>query len=251
MKTNLSKLFQKKNSSSYSVINNPQGFKCLAFLSMLYLCIMLFNALLTNRYVGSASFFVLGGTLTSPLVFLIDNIIAEIYGFKITRSIIFFSLIVQTIFVILCQLVIQSPAPDFFHENNFYTKLLGGDLIRIHLSNCVAYVFAILINTKILTQWKVLLKGKKFWLRSIGSNTISEALYSLIAIILMEFQAIPLSQILRVLIISYSIKLLYSIILVYPLQIIINIIRNITGIDIYDFDYKFIPSKYYRVVSEF
>ena len=251
MKANLLKIFQKKNSPSYSVINNPQGFKCLAFLSMLYLCIMLFNAILTNRSVGTNSLFVLGGTITSPIVFLIDNIIAEIYGFKITRSIIFFSLIVQTIFVVLCQLIIQSPAPIFFHENNFYSKLLGTDLIRIHLSNCFAYVFAILINTKILTQWKVLLKGKKFWLRSIGSNTIAEALYSFIAIILMELQAIPLTQIFKLLAISYLIKLSYSIILAYPLQIIINIIRNTTGIDVYDFDYKFIPSKYYRIAQEF
>ena len=157
----------------------------------------------------------------------------------------------QTIFVILCQLVIQSPAPIFFHENIFYSKLLGTDLIRIHLSNCVAYVFAILINTKILTQWKVLLQGKKFWLRSIGSNAISEALYSFIAIILMELQSTPLTQIFKVLAISYLIKLSYSIILVYPLQITINIIRNITGIDVYDFDYKFIPSKHYRIAQEF
>lgn len=248
MDTKLQNPFKRGLSPSYSVINNPTGFRCLAFLSMFYLCISLFNAILTNRYVGIDSFFVLGGTLTSPLVFLIDNIIAEIYGFKITRSIIVFSLIIQTTFVILCQIVIQAPAPIFFHDNNFYSKLLGHDLVRIHLSNCVAYFFAMLINTKILTQWKVLLKGRKFWLRSLGSNTISEAIYSCIAILLMELQSIPLVQILKVLAVSYSIKLSYNIILIYPLQLIINLIRRKTGIDVYDFDHKFIPSKYYQMV---
>ena len=240
---------KQKNTPHQSLLSNPLAFKYLAFLGMLYLTIMLFNAILTNRYVGYNSFFVLGGTLTSPFVFLLDNIIAEIYGYKITRSIIIYAIVAQTIFVILCQLIIQSPYPVVLKNNQDYSAILGASLLRIHLSGCFAYLLAILINTKILTQWKVLLKGKKFWLRSLGANFISEGLYSLIAIVLMEIQSIDISQILKILTISYLIKLIYNILLIYPLQLIVNYIRNQTGIDIYDFNYKFTPSKYYKLIE--
>lgn len=70
------------------LIDNPNGYKVLIFISMFYMSIMLCNAILTNRYIGSDTLFVLGGTFTSPLVFILDDIIAEIYGYKITRSVI-------------------------------------------------------------------------------------------------------------------------------------------------------------------
>lgn len=239
--------FIKHKNITRSVINNPLGYQYLAFLSIIYFCIMLFNAILTNCYVGSNKLFILGGTLTSPFVFLIDNIIAEIYGFDITKNIIIFSIIAQTIFVLLCQIVLNLPHPDFFTTHHEFEHILGWSLVRIHASGCVAYLTAILFNTKVLTRWKVLLKGDKFWLRSLGSCAISEVLYSFIAILLMEIQSIPLLYIFKVMALSYSIKLTYNLILVLPAQHIINHIRNKTGIDVYDFNHEFIPSKYYNI----
>jgi uncharacterized integral membrane protein (TIGR00697 family) len=246
LKTNTLSFSKNNGNITQSVTNNPLGYKYLAFLGMTYISIMLFNAILTNRYIGTESIFVLGGTFTSPFVFLIDNVIAEIYGFKMTKSIIFCGITVQTLFVILCQLVLHAPHPLFFNSNVAYEQILGWSLVRIHISGCAAYVFAILFNTKVLTQWKVLLKGRKFWLRSLGSCTISELFYSFIAILLMETQKIPISYILKVVAISYSIKMIYNIALIFPAQTLVNHIRRITGIDVYDFNHDFTPSKYYK-----
>ena len=247
LKNNIYNLTRTEQNFSNSVINNPLGYKYLSFLSMLYVCIMLFNAILTNRYIGSDTIFVLGGTFTSPFVFLLDNIIAEIYGFKITRSIILCGIATQTLFVILCLLVLKTPSPSFFNDNALYEKILGWSLLRIHFSGCIAYLLAILFNTKILTQWKILLKGQKFWLRSLGSCTISELLYSLVAILLMEVQSIPLAYIFRVVAISYLIKMIYNLAFIAPAQALVNYIRRVTGIDVYDFKHTYTPSKYYKL----
>lgn len=239
--------FEKTNKNPpNSITNNPLGYKYLAFLSMFYICILLFNAILTNRYIGTNTIFVLGGTFTSPFVFLLDNIIAEIYGFKITRSIIFCGIAAQTFFVTLCQLVLHSPYPMFFQNHGMYEEILGGSLLHIHLSGCGAYIFAILFNTKILTQWKILLKGRKFWLRSLGACTISELIYSFFAILLMEIQSLPFHYIFKVVAISYLIKMAYNLIFMAPAQAFVTYIRNATGIDIYDFNHKFTPSTFYR-----
>ncbi|MDF1678055.1 MAG: putative molybdenum carrier protein [Legionellaceae bacterium] len=69
-------------------MNNPYAYSVLALISMFYMSIMLCNAVLTNRYIGTDALFVLGGTFTSPLVFILDDIITEIYGYKIARSVI-------------------------------------------------------------------------------------------------------------------------------------------------------------------
>jgi uncharacterized integral membrane protein (TIGR00697 family) len=225
-------------------INNPAGYNFLIFFSMLYMSIMLCNAILTNRYIGNDFLFVLGGTFTSPFIFILDDIIAEIYGYKITRCVIFSGYIAQTLFAVICQLVVIVPHPSFFREQTAYAHILGPSLLRIDITGFAAYITANLINSYIITRWKVLLKGRYFWLRSLGSSTFSEALYSFLAILMMELQSIPLHDILKVAVISYLIKATYSVILAWPANILVNNVKRVTGIDIYDFPKRFTPFKY-------
>lgn len=227
-----------------TTIENLMGYRVLILLCMLYMSIMLCNAVLTNRYVGTDVLFVLGGTFTSPFIFILDDIIAEIYGYKITRSVIIVGFLAQTLFVIICQLVLCAPSPSFFKEQGTYEHVLGLSLLRINISGFIAYIIANLVNSYLLSRWKVLLKGRYFWLRSLGSSTISEALYSFIAIIMMELASIPLKNILQVAAISFTIKALYSIVFAGPANILVNYLKNLTGIDVYDFPKKFTPFKY-------
>ena len=227
-----------------NVIENPHGYKVLILISMFYMSIMLCNAVLTNRYIGIDAFFVLGGTFTSPLIFIFDDIITEIYGYKIARSVIITGFLAQTFFVVICQLALIAPHPSFFKEQESYSYVLGLSLLRINISGFIAYIVANLTNSYVLSRWKILLKGRYFWLRSLGSSTFSEALYSFVAIVMMEISSIPLHNIMKVVAISFSIKAIYSILLAAPASFLVNYLKNLTGIDIYDFPNKFTPFKY-------
>jgi len=199
---------------------------------------------LTNRYIGVDAFFVLGGTFTSPFVFILDDIIAEIYGFKITRFVIISGFIAQTLFALVAELAVISPHPGFFHQADYYYYILGPSLLRIDIGGFAAYIIANLVNSYILSRWKVLLKGKKFWLRSIGSSGVSEALYTILAIVMMELKSIPLQSVIKVILISFLIKISYSFLFAWPATYLVNLIKRITGIDVYDFPKKFTPAKY-------
>src|SRR3990167_2530667 len=232
-----------KNENGYSqhVLLNPSGYKVLICIGMIYMSIMLCNAILTNRYIGNDSIFVLGGTFTSPLVFILDNIIAEIYGYKITRYMIFMGFVSLTLFSVICQIVVASPYPHVFVHDRDYRYILGGSLLRIDISGFISYIAANLMNAYILTRWKYLLKGKKFWLRSIGSSTFSEAFYSVSAILMMEISRIPFGNILKIIVVSFLIKAFYSIILAGPESFLVYKIKKYTGIDIYDLPKEFTP----------
>ena len=206
------------------------------------------NAILTNRYVGYESFFVLGGTLTSPFIFILDDIIAEIYGYKITRCLILSGFGAQTLFVIICQVVIMAPSPFPYKHGDPYSLILGMSLLKINISGFIAYIIANLTNSYILTRWKALLNGRKFWLRSIFSSTFSEALYSLIAIVMMETNSIRFHDVLQVVVISYLIKATYILIFAAPANILVNYIKRKTGIDVYDFPQRFTPFKYLNAI---
>ena len=78
----------------------------------------------------------------------------------------------------------------------------------------------------------------------------SEAFYSLIAIAMMEITSISITNILQVAAISFSIKAIYSILLAGPANILVNYLKKITGIDVYDFPKKFTPFKYSQNTEE-
>lgn len=228
-------------------IANSHQYRVLALISMFYMCIMLCNAILTNRYIGTDTLFVLGGTFTSPLIFIFDDIITEIYGYKIARSVILTGFIAQSFFVIVCQLVLMTPSPSFFNAQDAYNYVLGSSLVRINISGFIAYIVANLTNSYVLSRWKILLKGRYFWLRSLGSSTFSEALYSFIAIIMMEISSIPLNNILKVASISFGIKACYSAFLALPVSYLVNFLKKLTGMDVYDLPQKFTPFEYARI----
>ena len=234
----------RKNKEPSISLDNPSGFKFIVIISMLYMSIMICNAILTNKYIGTTKFFILGGTLTSPFIFILDDIVAEIYGYKITQTMILSGFIVQTLFALICDLAVIAPHPSFFKEQHAYTYILGPSLLRIDLSGFIAYISANLINSYVLTRWKVLLKGRKFWLRSLGSSAFSEALYSLLAIVLMEIKYLSFHDITKIIMASYSIKIFYSILFSYPAQMIVNRIKKLTNIDVYDLPKKFKPFEY-------
>lgn len=182
-----------------SEISNPlAGYKYLVFFSMLYMSIMICNVILTDRYVSlSKDIFVLGGTMTSPLIFILGDIIAELFGYKVAKQVIWCGFSCQAVFAIICELVTRAPYPAFFKDYYAYSFVFG-PLLYLVMSSFVAFIISGLINIHIITRWKFLLRGRYFWLRSLGSSTIAEALYSVIAIMMMEVGSIPLPNIWRV-----------------------------------------------------
>ena len=208
--------------------------------------VMLLNAIVTNRYIGNDSFYLLGGVFISPFLFILDDIIAEIYGYKITRTVILSGFAAQTLFALVCQIIVIAPFPSFFKEAHSYNYILGTSLLRIDFSGFIAYLISNLVNSYILTKWKVLLKGRFFWLRSLGASTFSEALYSLIAVIMIEFNSIPFKNLIKIILVVYLIKALTSIIFAFPAQWFVNYIKKRIGIDVYDVSNKFTPFSYLK-----
>lgn len=66
-----------------------------------------------------------------------------------------------------------------------------------------------------------MLKGKYFWLRSIGASSARELITSIIADILAFFGTTNFYSVLKLMISIYSVKLLYSIMLALPSSLLV------------------------------
>ncbi|OGT36246.1 MAG: hypothetical protein A3F11_06815 [Gammaproteobacteria bacterium RIFCSPHIGHO2_12_FULL_37_14] len=212
---------------------NSKQVACLIFFSMLYMSVMIANAVLTKKWISIGPYFVFGGAFVSPFLFIFGDIIAELFGCDLMKKIILFGFICQTIFAIIVQSMIQTPVPAIWHEQYSFSFVFDS-IVRINLSSFIAYFVASIMNVVIITRWKAMVHGKYFWLRSIGASTIAEACYSAIAILMIGFGSLSFSTMLSVIAISYAIKLLSSIVFAYPANILINYIKSNYKIDVYD-----------------
>lgn len=226
--------------SSLLINNEPRQSGYLIFLAMMYMNVMLCSGVLTHRLIQLGPFYTMAGTLIAPLWFLLSDIIAEIYGYKVAKKIVWFGFICQTVFALFCSILIQIPSPNFLDNQNSYLIVLGS-ILHTCISAVTAYIIGGFINIYFISKWKLLLKGKYFWLRSLGATTISELIFTVLAVSLIQFGKLPLNKILAIIGVSYSLKVTYAIILAFPANLLVNLIKKSDGIDVFDKNINYNP----------
>jgi uncharacterized PurR-regulated membrane protein YhhQ (DUF165 family) len=90
----------------------------------------------------------------------------------------------------------------------------------------------------------VLVKGKYFWLRSLGSSIIGESFYTIFVVSLVNIGIISFKEILQIFLVSYCYKLVFDLIAVTPASLLARFLKRSEGVDVYDFPKKFTSSKY-------
>jgi len=221
---------------------SPRQSGYLLFLAMMYVTIMLCSGVLTHRLIQLGPVYTMAGTLVAPLWFTLSDIIAEIYGYKIARKLVWFGFICQTIFAIACNFLIHMPSPNFLDNQNAYSTVLGS-ILHTCLSAFVAYIFAGFLNIYLISKWKILLMGRYFWLRSLGASTISEFIFTTLAVFFIQVGKLPLNQILTIIMVSYTLKVIYTIVLAFPANLLVFVIKKADGINVYDYSTNFNPFK--------
>lgn len=206
--------------------DNKQLYKFLPFLAMFYVTIMLTTTVFNNKIIILANHITMAGTLFIPLIFIISDVITEIYGYKIARNIVWLAFFCHFIFSALCNIVLKTSFPEFWHGQVSYEFVLGNQF-RIISSAFIAYIISSMINIYLISKWKNLINGKYFWIRSLGASTIGEFIYTVIAVTIIQFNTLTLQQIGEIILTSYSIKVFCSIVLVFPASFIIGILKNI------------------------
>lgn len=209
-------------------------YKYLIFLSMLCITIKITTIVLIYKIIKIGPFSASASTLGMPLWFMLGDIIAEVYGYKMARHVIWMAIICQFTFAFLCVLLINLNAPIGWLSQESYNHVLG-NLPRVTLSSFLAIVGGAFINVYALSKWKIFLRGKYFWLRSIGASSVGELVFTVIAYITEFLGVVPLPTLLQLMAISYITKLVLNIVLAVPSGWIAFTLKRLEGVDTYDY----------------
>jgi len=223
-------------------MQRPSEYKCIYFLATLYMSLMTLSAILGYKLIATPLGVLAGASLVSPSWFMVGDMITEVYGFKTVMKLFWSVIICQFIFATVCWLVIRLPSPAYWHGQEGY-ELVCGHLLRIAIFQLIGITIAWNINARLLSKWKVLLRGRFFWLRSIGSSGIGLIIFSIISVFPAIYGMFPLHEVISIVAWSCALKFIFTILLAGPSNLVVIFLKAYEGVDEYSHSLRFNPFK--------
>ncbi len=212
-------------------MNKPiQLSKCYTQLSVIYTVLGLATAILIYKIIRIGGIAIPASTLIIPFWFTLADLITEIYGYQASRKLLSSVLIGEFIFICLICLLIRIPSPQSDIHQQAY-EIVFSKLPRVFLGGCAAIILGGILNIYFVSKWKVLLVGRYFWLRSMGSSLIGETIFTFVAFLIEFWNIVPLNATLKMATSSLIIKLIFLPIAVFPTAILCKIIKDIENIN--------------------
>lgn len=114
-----------------------------------------------------------GGAFLFPLVYVLGDVLSEVYGLKAARRAIFLGFAMAILAAGTFYLVqISPPAADWPYQSSFENIL--GFVPTIVLASVCGFLVGQLLNSYVLVKIKERTREKYLWLRLIGSTVVGE-----------------------------------------------------------------------------
>lgn len=182
-----------------------------------------------------------GAVIIFPISYILNDCIAEVWGYRRARFVIWIAF-AANFFVVLCgQLVVWLPAASFWEGGEHFNYMFNM-APRVAAASMLAFLAGSTLNALVMSKMKVASEGRWFWLRAIVSSLAGELLDSLIFMPL-AFIGTPFKVLLGMMIAQVSFKVIYEIIILPVTSWVVRRVKKAEGVDVYDIDVDYNPFK--------
>ena len=202
-------------------------------------CVCLVAAnLLETKVVQLGPLSVTAGLLVFPISYIINDCIAEVWGFRKARLIIWMGFLMNFMVVVLGQVAVALPAAPFWEGEESFDFVFGL-APRIAAASLTAFLVGSFINAYVLSKMKLLSHGKNFSARAILSTLAGESADSIIFFPLAFGGLMPVSELAKMMLVQVILKTLYEIIILPVTIRVVNYIKRVDESDVYDDDISY------------
>ena len=200
-------------------------------------CLIAAN-LLETKVIQVGSITVTAGLLVFPISYIINDCIAEVWGFKKARLIIWSGFAMNFFVVALGLIAVALPAAPFW-EGEQHFDFVFGMAPRIVVASLLAFLVGSFLNAYVMSKMKVASGGRTFSARAIWSTVVGETADSLIFFPIAFGGLIAWPELLVMMGTQIVLKSLYEVIIL-PITIrVVKAVKRIDGSDVYDTDISY------------
>jgi len=189
-------------------------------------CLIAAN-LLETKVIQVGSLTVTAGLLVFPISYIINDCIAEVWGFKKARLIIWSGFAMNFFVVALGLIAVAIPAAPFW-EGEEHFDFVFGMAPRIVAASLMAFLVGSFLNAYVMSKMKVASQGRNFSARAIWSTVVGETADSLIFFPVAFGGIIAWKELLIMMGIQIVLKSMYEVII---LPVTIRVVKAIKKID--------------------
>ena len=200
-------------------------------------CLIAAN-LLETKVIQIGSLTVTAGLLVFPISYIINDCIAEVWGFKKARLIIWSGFAMNFFVVALGLIAVAIPAAPFW-EGEEHFDFVFGMAPRIVAASLMAFLVGSFLNAYVMSKMKVASRGRHFSARAILSTLAGETADSLIFFPVAFGGIIAWRELLIMRCIQIILKSMYEVIILPVTIRVVKAIKKIDGSDVYDTDISY------------
>ena len=182
-----------------------------------------------------------GAVILFPISYILNDCIAEVWGFRRARLIIWLAFLSNLFVVVMGQLVVWLPAASFWDGGEHFDYVFNM-APRVFVASMLAFLAGSTMNALVMSKMKISSNGRMFGLRAIVSSLAGELLDSLIFMPI-AFWGTPVKILAAMMVAQVSFKVLYEIIILPVTTLVVRRVKASEGVDTYDVGVNYNPFK--------
>lgn len=180
------------------------------------------------------------GLLIFPVSYIINDLIAEVWGYRKVRLIIWNGFLMNFLAVLVFRLSIWTPGSvHFTHQDAF--ELVLGNTQRIVLASFIAFLFGAFLNAYVMSKMKIMQRGRGFSIRAVVSTIVGEGADSLVFFTLAFSGVIPTQALIMLILTQTAMKTGYEIIALPLTNFLVKWVKKHEETDVYDSGISYNP----------
>ena len=195
-------------------------------------CLIAAN-LLETKVIQLGSLTVTAGLLVFPVSYIINDCIAEVWGFRKARLIIWSGFLMNFFVVSLGLIAVSLPAAPFW-EGEEHFNFVFGMAPRIVVASLLAFLVGSFLNAYVMSRMKIASQGRNFSARAIWSTVVGETADSFIFFPIAFGGVIPWRELLLMMAVQIVLKSAYEVVILPVTIRVVKAVKRIDGSDVYD-----------------
>lgn len=183
------------------------------------------------------------GIIVFPVTYIFGDVLTEVYGYARARLVIWLGFLCNLVFVLAVVAAQEiGGAGNVWTEGDqaAYERILGYTP-RLLAASFAGYLVGEFVNSFVLARLKLATAGRLLWLRTISSTALGQAFDSAVFATIAFWGEVPGPVLRDIVWHNWALKTAYEALATPVTYLIVNRLKAIEGIDIYDRDTNWSP----------
>ncbi|MFA5045358.1 MAG: queuosine precursor transporter [Paludibacter sp.] len=209
---------------------------------LLFTVCLIISNIVEQKLISIGGIEATAGLLIFPVSYIINDVIAEVWGYRKARLIIWNGFLMNFLAVIIFRLSIWAPGSVNFHHQAAFELVLG-NTERIVGASFAAFLLGSFLNAFVMSKMKVLQHGRGFSIRAVVSTIVGEGADSLVFFTLAFSGIIPTAALITLIFTQTAMKTGYEVIALPLTNYVVKWVKKHEDTDVYDKNISYNPLK--------